>query len=467
MKPALTQKLIKQYWKKANHRLCFDKQNNMTQAGYYKQNLKLAIPIMLSSLGQSLVQMVDTLMVGRLGTTSLAGISFAGSLVINALVIGFGFAMALTPLVGQSYSRKDTKRIATLVQNSLLLNTLIAIALVGVLLALMPFLQYFGQDEEVISVCKPYYFVVTLSFVPMMIFLAFKQFLEGIDNTKAAMAITIASNILNIILNYVLIYGKFGFPHLGLTGAGVATFISRFLMPIAIFVYIKEHRSYSQYLKLFSMRGFSAHINRILLSTGLPIAVQMFVEMFALLAVTIMMGWISSTHLAAFQIVNTMISTTFLAASGICSATTVLVSHAFGVKNKKEIKKHFYSGWNMVIVIMGTVALIYIFLGRYIASLFSDDVQVISVATSLFVVAGFFQLFDGTQVSGLAGLRGMNDVAKPMIYAIVVYFFIAVPIAYLFGFVFCFPAWSIFSSFLIALALAGFLYHRRFYLLNK
>lgn len=439
----------------------------MTQAGYYKQNLNLAIPIMLSSLGQSLVQMVDTLMVGRLSTNALAGISFAGNLITNALVIGFGFAMALTPLVGQSYARKDTKRIATLTQNSLLLNSSIAVILVSILLTLMPFLQYFGQDQEVISICKPYYLIVTLSFLPMMLFLAFKQFLEGIDNTRVAMIITISSNILNIILNYILIYGKFGFPPLGLTGAGVATFTSRLLMPIAIFVYIKKHQTYSEYLKLFSFKNFSSHINKILLSTGLPIAVQMFVEMFSLFAVTVMMGWISSTHLAAFQIVNTMISTTFLAAAGICSATTVLVSHAFGVNNKKEMRKHFYSGWNMVIIIMGTVALIYIFLGKYIASLFSNDEQVIAFASSLFIIAGFFQLFDGTQVSGLAGLRGINDVSRPMIYAIIVYIFVAVPIAYIFGFVLCLPAWSIFSSFLIALALAGFLYHRRFYKMSR
>lgn len=439
----------------------------MATAGYYRQNLQLAIPIMLSSLGQSFVQMVDTIMVGRLGTNSLAGISFAGSLTMNALVIGIGFAMALTPLVGQSYSRKQKTRIAILTQNSLLLNILLALGLIAVLLGLMPFLKYFGQEESVISVCKPYYFVVTLSFLPMMVFLAFKQFLEGIDNTKAAMIITICSNILNIILNYIFIYGKFGFPHLGLTGAGLATLVSRLLTPFAIFVYIKKHVTYSHYLDMFSVKLFSKHINKILLSTGFPIAAQMFVEMFALFAVAVMMGWVSSTHLAAFQIVNTMISTTFLAASGICSATTVLVSHAFGVKNKKEMRKHFYHGWKMVLMIMGTVALVYIFLGRYIAGLFSNDEQVIAFSSSLFIVAGFFQLFDGTQVSGLAGLRGMNDVLHPMIYAIIAYLFVAVPVAYLFGFVFCLPAWSIFCSFLIALALAGFLYHRRFYKMSK
>ncbi|MDO5760815.1 MAG: MATE family efflux transporter [Bacteroidota bacterium] len=439
----------------------------MSNTGYYKQNLTLAIPIMLSSLGQSLVQMVDTLMVGHLGTDSLAAISFAGNLTMNALVICMGIAMGLTPLVGQSYARGEKFRISVLTQNSLSLNTLIALGVMMLLLILMPFLSIFGQEPKIIDLCKPYYFAIVLSFLPMMIFLSFKQFMEGLDNTKVAMIITISCNLINILFNYLLIYGKFGFPALGLTGAGISTLISRFLSPIAIFIYIKRHKTYSQYLKLFDKKKFSLHIHNILLKIGFPIAIQMFVEMFALFAIAVMMGWISSKHLAAFQIVNTMISTTFLAASGICSATTILVSHAFGVKNKQEMRKHFFSGWKMVIAIMGCVAVVYVFLGRYIAMLFSDDLQVINIAAQLFVVAGLFQLFDGTQVSGLAGLRGMGDVLHPMIYAIVTYFFIAVPIAYLFGFVFCFPAWAIFSSFLIALAIVGLLYHTRFYKFSK
>lgn len=439
----------------------------MSNTGYYKQNLTLAIPIMLSSLGQSLVQMVDTIMVGRLGTESLAAISFAGSLTMNALVICMGIAMALTPLVGQSFARNETQRISILTQNSLSLNTIVALLVMSLLFVLMPFLSIFGQEPKIIELCKPYYIVIVLSFLPMMIFLSFKQFMEGIDNTKVAMTITISCNVINIIFNYLLIYGKFGFPALGLTGAGISTLISRFLSPIAIFIYIKRHKIYSKYLHFFAWKNFSKHIHRILLQIGFPIAVQMFVEMFALFAIAVMMGWISSVHLAAFQIVNTMISTTFLAASGICSATTILVSHAFGVKNKKNMRTHFLSGWKMVVLIMGCVALVYIFLGRYIAMLFSDDSQVINIAAQLFVVAGFFQLFDGTQVSGLAGLRGINDVFHPMIYAVITYFFVAVPIAYLFGFVFCFPSWSIFSAFLIALTLAGVLYHTRFYKKTK
>ncbi len=439
----------------------------MSNTGYYKQNLTLAIPILLSSLGQSLVQMVDTIMVGRLGTDSLAAISFAGSLTMNALVVCIGMAMALTPLVGQSYARGQEKRISLLTQNSISLNIIIALIIMTLLFILMPFLNLFGQEPQIIELCKPYYFVIVLSFLPMMIFLSFKQFMEGIDNTVVAMVITIVCNLINILFNYLLIYGKFGFPALGLTGVGISTLIARILSLIAIFVYIKRHIIYSKYINAFARRNFSKHLHLILFKIGFPIAVQMFVEMFALFAIAVMMGWVSSTHLAAFQIVNTMISTTFLAASGICSATTILVSHAFGVNNKKEMRRHFFSGWKMVIAIMGVVAIIYVFLGRYIAMLFSDDVKVINIAAQLFVVAGFFQLFDGTQVSGLAGLRGINDVFRPMIYAILTYSCVAVPTAYLFGFVFHFPAWSIFSSFLIALALVGSLYHIRFYKRSK
>lgn len=429
----------------------------------YKQNLSLAIPIMLSSLGQSLVQMVDTLMVGKLGTMELAGISFASSMTTNMLVVAVGLAMGLTPLVGQAYAVDDKKRISTLFENSLSLNVLVSLCLVGVLLLFMPFLKFFGQDPQVISICKPYYLVVSLSFIPMMIFLTFKQFMEGIDNTKVAMIITLCANILNIILNYIFIFGKFGCPKMGLFGAGFSTFISRLLSPIAFYIYIMYNKKYSYYIKNFSKKALSAYLQKILLRIGLPIAGQMFVEMFSLFGITIMMGWLSAYHLAAFQIISTIISTSFLAASGICSATTILVSHAYGLKDKKEMKRQFFAGWNMVICFMGCFALIFIFFGKNIATLFSDDVNVIKYATSLFVVAGFFQLLDGTQVSGLAGLRAINDVIKPFFYACFSYLVVALGFAYVCGFILNLGAESIFAGFMAGLLTAGILYHRRFH----
>lgn len=439
----------------------------MLPVTYYKQNLSLAIPIMLSSLGQSLVQMIDTLMVGRLGTDSLAAISFASMICIDASMLGMGIAMALTPLTGQSYAKKEKNRIAILLQNSLSLNTIVSLCLIAVLFALLPCLSHMGQAPKVVELCKPYYILVTLSLLPMMIFLSFKQFMEGIDNTKVAMIITIGTNVLNVVLNYVLIYGKFGMPCLGLTGAAVSTLVSRIVAPIVFFVYIKHKEVYGQYLKMFNRHNLSAHIHKILLKTGTPIASQMFAEMFAFFMVGLMMGWISEYHLAAYQIVNTIISTAFLAASGICSATTVLVSHSYGLRQRREMKKYFFSGWQMVIMIMGVFGVILIVFGRFLASIFSTDSQVIDIAAGLFIVAGVFEVIDGTQVSGLSGLRGMNDVFKPMVYAVVIYVLVAIPLAYLSVFVLKLPAWSMLGALELALLFAAFLYHRRFYKMIK
>lgn len=259
----------------------------MKNSSIYKQNLFLAIPIMLSSLGQCLVQMVDTLMVGRLGTIPLAGISFAGSMTYNVLVIGMGISMALTPLTGQSFARKEYDKVSRLLKNSISLNSIISLVLVGILLGFLPLLPYFGQDQQVIDICKPYYLIVTFSFIPMMLFLSFKQFMEGIDNTKIAMIITLSSNVLNIILNYIFIFGKLGCEAMGLFGAGLSTFISRLLCPIAFYLYLIYNKEYKSYIKSLSQHRLSRHLHKILLQTGLPIAGQMFVEMFSLFFITI------------------------------------------------------------------------------------------------------------------------------------------------------------------------------------
>jgi MATE family multidrug resistance protein len=429
---------------------------------YYKANFTLALPIILASMGQSLVQMVDTMMVGRLGTLELAAVAFAGTISYNALVIGMGIAMALTPLTGQSFARKEYKNIAILLQNSLSLNTLISLIIVSILLILMPFLDYFGQPKEVIDICKPYYLIITISFLPQLIFLSFKQFMEGIGITKPSMAITISANILNIILNYLLIYGKFGFPQMGVTGAAIATFISRLLMPIAFFIYLYLKQNYRRYLSFFALSNLSKFYHIKLLRLGIPIAGQMFLEFFSLLGVTIMMGWVSAYALAAYQIVITIVGTTFLIASGVANSTTILISQEFGRNNMKELNKQFKTGFQLSLLTMSCMAIIMIFGGRYIAMIFSIDQEVIELSNQFFIVAGVFQIIDGSQVSVLGALRGINDVAKPMKYAFISYVFVALPFAYICGFVLNLGSWSIFAGFLVGLLTAAILYYRRF-----
>lgn len=429
---------------------------------YYKTNFALALPIILSSIGQSFTQMVDTIMVGRLGATELAGVAFAGSVSMNVLVFGMGIAMALTPLTGQGYARKEHRKISMLFQNSLALNTIIGLIIIGILFLIFPFLGYFGQTQEVIDICKPYYIIISISFLPSLIFLTFKQFLEGIGNTKNAMIITITANVINIILNYLLIYGKLGFPALGIIGAGIATLIAKTIMPIIFLIFILNHKTFKKYFLFFSWSRFSFNTQKIILRLGMPISGQMFLEFSSLLFITIMMGWVSKYALAGYHVVITIVGTTFLIATGLSNATTVLISHAFGKKDYNEIWKNFKAGYHLTLITMGFFAIILFVFGGEIAKIFSPDEKVVEIAKVLFIVAGFFQLIDGSQVLFLGALRGINDVAKPMKYAFISYILIALPFAYICGFVFDIGFWSIFAGFSVGLSIAAILYFRRF-----
>lgn len=430
---------------------------------YYKNNFSLAFPIILSSVGQSFVQIIDNIMVGRLGATELAAVAFAGTITYNALVVGMGIAMALTPLTGQSYARGEHKTISFLFQNSLSLNLILSFIITGLLLLAMPFLQYLGQPQEVIDICKPYYFILAISFIPEILFLTFKQFMEGIGNTKASMIITISANILHIILNFVFMYGMFSFPALGVTGAALSTLVARILMPLSFFFYIYYNKKYGKYFSFFRWSNFSKYIQFKILRIGFPIAGQMFLEFFSLLGVTIMMGWVSVYALASYQIVISIVGLTFLVASGVANATTVLVSHEFGRNRIEEIKKYFKAGFHLSLLSMSCSALILILGGKYIAMIFSPDPKVIELATIYFFVAGVFQLIDGSQVSILGALRGINDVAKPMKYAFISYILVAIPFAYICGFIFKIGSWSIFAGFSFGLLTAAILYYRRFH----
>lgn len=300
---------------------------------YYKQNIRIAFPIMLSLAGQAIVQMADNIMVGQLGAPELAAVSLAGAIIMNTMVVGMGIATGLTPLIGQAHAVNDKERIAGFFQNSLLLNTAVALVLTLFLFTLMPYLSMMGQPAEVVELCKGYYILTSLSVLPFILFMTFKQYMEGIGNTKVAMVITISCNVMNIFLNYIFIYGKFGAPFLGVTGAGLATLISRLMMPIVFFLYIHRSKIYNPVFHFFRFANTNSRKIKQLLRVGYPIAGQMVVEFLSLSLITVMMGWLGTIALAANQIVMSMISLTFMISSGIAGASTILVSHEFGRGN--------------------------------------------------------------------------------------------------------------------------------------
>ena len=445
----------------------------MINKRYYIENLRIAFPVILSFAGQQLVQVVDTIMVGRLGAVELSAVSLSSAIIVNVMMIGLGIAMALTPLTGIHYARGEKEQCNILFKNSLLLNILMSIVLCGLLCIINPLLQYFGQPQSVLDTLDGYYYTVTLSLIPYLIFMTFKQYLEGLGNTFYAMLITVGCNILNVILNFGFIYGYMGFPELGVTGAGVATLISRLAMPIAIIIVVyfkKEFRLYfvsqqttdngQQTLSKFS--GFEISRFSDLFKVGFPIATQMTVELFSLTFMTIMMGWLGEKTLAANQIAQTMIGLSFMIANGVAAASTILVSHDFGRKDVASIKNHAYSAIHLGIAIMVFFALLYAFGGELLARVFSTDEDVIAIATKLFLVVAVFEIFDGTQVTALGALRGLTDVKRPMYYALICYLLVEIPVGYILGFKVGLGAIGIVGGFMAGLILAAILFLRRF-----
>ena len=440
---------------------------------YYTENLRIAFPVILSFAGQQLVQVMDTIMVGRLGAVELSAVSLSSAIITNITMIGLGIAMALTPLTGYHFARNEKSQCNVLFRNSLLLNIIMSVALCGLLFAINPMLRLFGQPQSVLDALDGYYYSVTLSLIPYLIFLTFKQYLEGLGNTFYSMLITLGCNVLNIFLNIGFIYGYMGFPELGVTGAGIATLISRIMMPIAFIIIIfikKEFKPYFsrlqttdyrlQTLSIFS--GFQVFRFLDLLKVGFPIAAQMTLELFSLTFMTIMMGWLGEKTLAANQIAQTMIGFSFMIANGVASASTILVSHDYGRKDINSIKNHAYSAIHLGIAIMICFALLYAFGGEFLARIFSTDEDVIAIATKLFMVVALFEIFDGTQVTALGALRGLTDVKRPMYYALICYILVEIPVGYILGFPLGLGAIGIVGGFMVGLILAATLFLLRF-----
>lgn len=429
---------------------------------YYKKNLKLATPIIIANLGQATVGIIDNVMVGHLGAIELAAASLATIIFHNILIFGTGIAVGLTPLAGELFATGSYKKAGELFQNSLILNIIVGSIITLLLFSASPLISKMGQPLEVVSPAIEYFKIISISLLPLMVFLSFKQFMEGLGNTRVSMTITIISNVLNIVLNYLLIYGKMGMPEMGVNGAAIATLISRLFMPIAFFVYLRSNNSLRRYFSFFSRMNTRIRDQKMLLKIGLPISGQMTVEVFALSMTAIFMGWISAESLAANQIALSVCTAMFMVVLGISGAVTIVVSHASGQGDIHAVREYTKAGLQMSIGFMSVAALMFVLFGRYIAMLYTTNLEVIDIATKVFLVIALFEISDGIQVTALGALRGLQEVRMPMIIAFISYFCVNIPVAYLLGFVFGFGEMGIWFGFFIGLTVASVMLLLRF-----
>ena len=438
---------------------------------YYKRNLKVALPVMLTQLGASLVGLFDSMMVGHYATVDLAAVSFANALFFMAMVFAMGALMAITPLVGIQMGEMNImpenkadirQKIAVLFQNGMLFTMLQSALMLILLGGCIPFLSYFGQEQEVIEVARPYYILIVVSLVPFLVFTFFKQFLEGLGNTLVAMIITLAMNGLNILLNWIFIYGHWGAEAMGATGAGIGSLISRVGMALCFGLAMWFHKDWKYYIQTFSWRNFSWSEIKQQIKLGFPIGAQTFLETFTFAASFVIIGWISKEALAAHQVANQIADMTFMIALGVGAATTIRVSHQLGEKNIVGVRMASNASIHLVLVINTIGAALMIGLRHYIPMLFTEDQEVIAIASKLIVIAGLFQYADGLQAVGAAMLRGITDVKVPMLIAFVSYILVGLSVGLICAFPLQQGASGIWIGFIFGLSLAAICFHIRF-----
>ena len=445
---------------------------------YYRRNLKVAFPVMLTQLGAALVGLADSIMVGHYSTADLAAVSFSNAIFFSVMVFAMGALMAITPLVGHVHGRLEKlvqqgtteeeiahkqEQITSYLTNGLVFTALMCLFSLVLLVPCVPYLDAFGQEPEVVQCARPYYLLIVISIVPFLLFCFSKQFLEGLGNTLVAMLITLGCNLLNIGLNWVFIFGHWGFEPMGAEGAGWATLISRCLMPVCFLAAMLIKGEWRQYIVAVRKRLITRREVEHLITIGTPIGLQSFAEAFLFTASFVIIGWISKEALAAHHIANQMADLTFMLATGIGAATTIRVSHQLGKGDIQAVKMASRASVHLCLLMNTIGAAIMIFGRNVIPYIFTDDPEVVPIASSLLIIAGTFQYADGLQCIGAAMLRGIQDVQVPMRIALFSYIGLALPL----GIVLTFPAGlgaqGMWSAFVIALAIPAVLFHIRFH----
>ncbi|WP_348796988.1 MATE family efflux transporter [Flavobacterium adhaerens] len=408
----------------------------------FSYNIKLAYPIILGMVGHTVVGIVDNIMVGKLGPTELAAVSLGNSFVFLAMSIGIGFSTAITPLVAEADGKKDIASGRSAFHHGLYLCSILGLVLFLCIFFSKPLMSLMGQPLVVVEMAKPYLDIVGFSLIPMIMYQAYKQFADGLSETKYSMWATILSNITNVVINYFLIYGIWIFPKMGIVGAAIGTIASRFVMLGYMHFALQQKEKFHPYFKDFSFKELNKTITRKILNLGTSSALQMFFEVALFTGAIWLCGMIGITSQAANQIALSLASLTFMVAMGLSVTAMIRVGNQKGLEDFVSLRRIAFSIYLQTIILEIIFALVFVILHTLLPKLFVDlndavnfakNTEVISIAAQLLLVAAFFQISDGVQVVVLGALRGLQDVKVPMYITFVAYWVIGFPISYYLG----------------------------------
>ena len=417
---------------------------------------------MIGQLGIIILSFADTMMVGRCGTAELGAASFVNNMFNLVIVFSTGFSYGLTPFVGNHYGRGENASVGRILKNALAVNAVVAAGLMALMFILYLNIHRLGQPAELLPLMRPYYIVLLISLLFVLLFNAFKQFADGITDTVTPMAILLGGNVVNIFLNWILIYGNCGMPRMGLLGAGVATLTARVLMLlcfVVVFFVAKRYRPYVQGFK-------DAAVNRkdfvALNKMGMPVGLQMGMETASFSLSTIMVGWLGTVALAAHQVMLTVGQLGFMMYYGMAAAVAVRASNFHGQGDILRVRENVSAGFKIILVMAAAVSIPLLIVRNSLGFLFADSAEVAAMVAQLVIPFAIYQFGDGLQCNYSNALRGISDVKMVMVYAFIAYFLISLPSAYLFGFVFDWGLTGIWMSFPLGLTSAGLLFWRRY-----
>ena len=433
----------------------------------FKYNLTIAFPIMMGQLGHVLVGLADNLMIGQLGAAQLAAVSLGNSLVFIALSLGIGFSFAITPLIAEADGAGNIEEGRSYFHHGVMLCTVNGVALFLLLLLAKPILYHLDQPPEVVALAIPYLEIVAFSMIPLMIFQAYKQFADGLSQTKYAMYATLLANVVNVIFNFLLIYGIWIFPRLELEGAAIGTLISRFFMLWFLWEVLRKKKKFKQYFIWSKNEFFKLAIFKRILALGFPTALQMFFEVAIFTGTIFLAGMLGTNPQAANQIALNLASMTFMIAVGLGVTATIRVGNQKGLQNYKELRRIAFSIFLLVFLIEAVFAILFILMKDWLPTFYIDNVDVIVLAAQLLVVAALFQLSDGLQVVILGALRGLQDVKIPTLICFVAYWIIGFPVSIYYGKAENLGSMGIWLGLLAGLSASAIMLYFRFNYLSK
>lgn len=442
----------------------------------FKYNLRLAFPVIVGLLGHTFVQLVDNIMVGQLGTAELAAVSLGNSFFFVAMSLGIGFSTAITPLVAETDGAKDIQAGRNIFIHGLLLCTFIGVFLSLAVLICKPLLYHMGQPEEVVVLAFPYLKWVAISLIPLIIFQGFKQFSEGLSHTRPAMYATLIGNLINVILNYVLIFGFWIFPKMGVEGAALGTLISRCSMLLFMALYVRYNKRFTEFAQRIVLKKSDWNLLKKIIRLGLPSALQMFFEVIFFTAAIWLSGFLGKNPQAANQIALNLSSMTFMFAMGLGVTAMIRVGNQKGKGDFIALKRIAYSIFFLIFLFDVLFCLFFLLMNTYLPWIYldgtnplqiSDVNEVVRIASSLLIISAFFQISDGLQAVVLGALRGLQDVNIPAWITFFSYGIFGLPISYYLGLHTTMGATGIWIGLLSGLTSSAILLYLRFNYMTK